>query len=455
MTQDPRHIAFAILRESGTGKITLDKSLEHQDSNITELPPKDRALCHAIVFGVLRHRGRIDHLIRAFSSRPFDRMDDAVIEILRIALFQMVYLDRVPDFAAIDTAVEFTKQKIGKKSTGFVNAVLRQAARAHRDTGIPSKEDQFFTHLTVACSIPKWLGSRWAAAFGKEKTLALATSLLDIPPLTLRVNTLKTDRRTLADLLARSGQETQETLFSSEGLHLAGPGLFISELQGFEEGMFQVQDEAAQMVSQVLNPRPGERVLDACAGLGGKTCHIAQIMENRGQIVAGDTEAPKLERLAAEAGRLGISIIEGMTMDVSKATVKETGGYFDRVLVDAPCTGLGVVRRNPDTRWKRTIKDIQRMAARQRKILNAAASLVAPGGTLVYAVCSCEAEENEGVIEPFLAKRKDFSPDAKGMALAVPETPFVNRDKAWFKTFPDPGSMDGFFVARLKRKDKP
>jgi 16S rRNA (cytosine967-C5)-methyltransferase len=455
MTKDPRHIAFSILLESGTGRVTLDRALDRHDPKILALPLKDRALCHAIVFGVLRHRGRIDHLIRAFSSRPFDRLDAGVLEILRVALFQMVFLDRVPDFAAINTAVQLTKQTISKKSTGFVNAVLRQAAREYKDIDIPSASGQFFAHLRVACSIPKWLGSRWTGVYGQDRTLALCQSLMEIPPLTLRVNRLKTDRHTLAKQLRESGRDTEDTRFSPDGLDLTGPGICISNLPGYPEGLFQVQDEAAQMVSQVLNPCPGESILDACAGLGGKTCHMAQLMENRGRIVAADIDAAKLDRLEAEASRLGICIVEGAAMDVSRATTKDTHGYFDRVLVDAPCTGLGVIRRNPDTRWKRSIKDIQRMAARQKKILNAAASLVSPGGTLVYAVCSCEAEENQEVIDYFLARRKDFIPDSSGMARTAAKLFSAAPDRAWFKTFPDPGRMDGFFVARLKRKECP
>lgn len=408
MTKDLRHIAHGILVDAASPRVTLDQALDRHDPDISGLTAKDRALCHAIVFGVLRHRGHLDHLIRTFSNRPLERLDLAVAQVLRMGLFQMVFLDRVPDFAAIDTAVELTKSRINRKSAGFVNAVLRKASQNHRSIAPPSETRQFSAHLRVACSIPKWLGDRWTRVYGKTHTLALGRSLMEIPALTLRMNTLKTNRDELAGRLNQAGLTTEKTQISSAGLHISHPNLSIAELPGYADGEFQVQDEAAQLVTQLLNPGPDEIVLDACAGLGGKTCHMAQLMENRGKIVAADIDPAKLDRLGEEAQRLSISIIRVSGQDLASASVHSFGHYFDRVLVDAPCTGLGVIRRNPDTRWKRGLKDIQRMAAQQKKLLKSAAGLVRPGGVLVYAVCSCEPEENEEVIGHFLENGKIF-----------------------------------------------
>ncbi|HCY84912.1 MAG TPA: 16S rRNA (cytosine(967)-C(5))-methyltransferase RsmB [Desulfobacteraceae bacterium] len=456
MAGDSRAIAFRILTAGQHPKTTLDRAVDQAEAELAELSRQDRNLTHAIIFGVLRHRGHLDHLIRVFSRIPMDRLDAKVLTILRMGIFQIVFLDRVPDFAAIHTTIELAKTQVNKKSRGFINAVLRQAAKGHDTVASPDRK-QFGAWLQVRYSIPSWLGKRWAAAYGKADAEAIAAAALDIPPVTLRVNSMKTCRKNVADALAAEGLEPQLTDISPLGIHLSGTGRSPADLPGFTEGHFQVQDEAAQLVVQALAPEPGERVLDACAGLGGKTCHIGQLMGNSGTVTAVDVDARKLGRLEAEAGRLGLSNINTCAVDMIKADVNTFDGYFDRVLVDAPCTGLGVLRRNPDTRWKRTAKDIQRMAAQQKKILNAAANLVAPGGTLVFAVCSCEPEENEAVVLNFLEKRKDYEGDAAGFRAALPEFvaqlgPDAEKDIFQAKTYPCHTGMDGFFLARLKRK---
>ena len=450
-------MAFTILEAGQKQKTTLDSAIDKAGEQLGHLSPADRSLCNAIVFGVLRHRGYLDHLIRAFSRIRADRLDSQVETILRIGLFQLVFLDRVPDFAAINTSVELVKKLPGKqaKTRGFINAVLRQAAGRYKGIDLPDKKKQFPAFLQAAYSIPGWLGKRWAGRYGRKSAEAISRAILEIPPITLRVNTMKTSPETLSKALNDTGIDTRATEFSALGLHISSPGKSPAELPGFDSGHFQVQDEAAQLVVQVLAPRPGEQVLDACAGLGGKTCHIGQLMENAGRITAVDVEPGKLDRLKAEADRMGLTNIRTMALDIMRCTVKDFNGYFDRVLVDAPCTGLGVMRRNPDTRWKRTKHDITRMAAQQKKILNAAASLVAPGGILVYAVCSCEPEENEDVIRNFLSKRKDYEEDICGFKRNIPGL-LPNPESGYrFKTYPDHIQMDGFFTARLRRKKTP
>lgn len=448
MKQDPRHIAYHLLA-SLDARVTLDQAIDRAGQHLATLSARDINLCHAIVFGTLRHQGYLDHLIRHFSDKPFETLDPRILVLLRMAAFQISFLDRVPDFAVIDTAAQLAKEKTTRGSAGFVNAVLRQLAAGRSQVPLPDKKGQFPAFLKVSCSIPNWLGKRWLKAYGKAGTEALGRSLMEKPLLTLRVNPLKTTRNEVAGLFETEGIQSQKTRFSPLGLTLDNPGKPPAQLPGFEAGWFQIQDEAAQLAVQILNPKPEETVLDACAGLGGKTCHMAGIMKNRGSITALDTEPGKLDALNRECLRLGITMVSTRTTDIIRATVKDFTGYFDRVLVDAPCSGLGVIRRNPDTRWKRTHKDILRMAAQQKKLLNAAANLVRPGGVLVFAVCSCEPEENEAVVEAFLKRRKDFSPDTGSIARLVPA--MGDPDAYTIKTFPDPGDMDGFFVARMRR----
>ncbi|MCF8124629.1 MAG: 16S rRNA (cytosine(967)-C(5))-methyltransferase RsmB, partial [Desulfotignum sp.] len=401
MTLDTREAALEILLRCEKKNTTLDRTLDAVYPGLAHLSQADRNLCHAIVFGVLRHRNFLDFIIKSFSKTPVERMDQPVLTALRMALFQMRFLDRIPDFAAIDTSVELIKIRNGKKTAGFVNGVLRNAARRLNTLVLPDANNALLEHISIVHSIPLWLAKRWLTRYGAGQVTDLCRTINQIPPLTLRTNTLKTSRQDLSNLLVSAGLQVQSTLVSPDGMIVTESSIRIEAINGFDQGLFSVQDEAAQLVSLILDPRPNETILDACAGLGGKTLHLAQLMGDKGDITALDTDPDKLSYLSAEALRLGISSIQCRSMDLMKTSITDFPGFFDRVLVDAPCTGLGVLRRNPDAKWKRSLKDISRMAARQKKLLNAAANLVKPGGILVYAVCSGEKEENEQVVADF------------------------------------------------------
>jgi 16S rRNA (cytosine967-C5)-methyltransferase len=445
MKTDPRYIALSVLDSWHRNQFTLDSSLKKHEKAMAGLALNDRNLCNAMIFGVLRHRKFIDYTIRAFSNIPVEKMDIKVLYILRIGIFQIQHMNRVPDFAAVDTAVETAKYHCGKKAANFINAVLRKAACNWRNLNLPDRSKQKKKFVSVKYSLPLWLAEKWINAFGFNQTCALCEQINTIPPITIRTNTLKTDRNSLAQELSAHVSETGFTDYSSWGIKIRGPAVPVHELDAFRKGQFQVQDEAAQLVTALLDPEPEERILDTCAGNGGKTCHIAQIMKNQGSITALDIKADKLASLESEAARLGIDIIETKACDILRTGIKDFPSYFDRVLVDAPCTGLGVLRRNPDTKWKRTKNDIARLAASQKKILNAASNLVRPGGILVYAVCSCEKEENENVIMHFLKKRRDFSIDEKPPAAMA-------NSRGFLKTYPSLPDMDGFFACRMIRK---
>lgn len=446
MKVDSRQMALKILMRCQKRTCTLDKSIDAAQSQLEGLSRQDRNLCNAIVFGVLRHREYLDFIIKSFSKKPFANLDILVLYILRIALFQLLFLDRIPAFAAINTSIELAKKQTNQGTAGFINAVLRNAEQNHHTLALPDLDKNLLAHICTGHSFPGWMIKRWIGFYGGEKTLALCRSINTIPPITLRVNTLRMQRKPLGALLETQNFIVAYTNESPDGINISSPGKPVTEIEGFSQGLFQIQDEAAQLVSQILNPKPGEIVLDACAGLGGKACHIAQLMNNRGQIIAADLESHKLESLEAEARRLGIENIRVRQIDLLKATIKDFDGYFDRVLLDAPCSGLGVMRRNPDTKWKRTLKDVLRLCAQQKKMLNAAANLVKPGGILLYAVCSCEPEENEQVITAFLQKRKDYSLDTTMEGIKTADH--------FFKTYPEGQHMDGFFAARLKRANK-
>lgn len=455
MIKDPRHIALNVLLFWHTSSHTLDKSLEKYSKEIASLSKTDRSLCNAIIFGVLRHRESLDWIIRAFSNTPLEKINIKPLYLLRTALFQIRYLERVPVFAAVNTGVDIAKKLSGKKTAGFINAVLRKAADNISDIALPDPQKNAAKFISVKYSLPLWLSRKWINAFGFEKTSCLCQQINSIPHITLRANTLKISRQSLADKLVPVAKNIHLTDYATTGISFTNPNIPIHEFEAFKQGLFQIQDEAAQIVTDFLAPKPGEKILDACAGLGGKTGHIAQVMENKGVIIAADVEIKKLESLQVDSKRLGIDIIQTKQVDLLKTTIKDFDFYFDRVLIDAPCTGLGVMRRNPDTKWNRSKKDIERLCAKQKKMLNAAANLVKPGGILVYAVCSCENEENEEVILSFLNKRKDFSIDKEFQS--DKDSIFMTRllsSEGFLKTYPELNNMDGFFAARLKRKSK-
>ncbi len=454
MTGDPRKTALNILLFwQLKHSITLDKSLEKYASDLSLLSKKDRGFCNALVFGTLRHREFIDWIISYYSNTPLAKIHQTLLYILRLGLFQIIYMDRVPDFAAINTSVEIAKKLKGKKAAGFINALLRKSMKEYSKIALPDKQKKFSKYISVKYSIPSWLTKRWTKTYGTDQTELICKQIYKIPSITLRTNTIKTDRQTLLTKLDGKVKNIVSTHHSSQGICFTNPSIPIQDMDLFKNGHFQIQDEAAQIVTEYLSPKPGEAILDACAGLGGKTGHIGQLMNNKGLLVATDSEQKKLESLSEDAIRLGIDILQTKPVDILKTTIKDFDCYFDRVLIDAPCTGLGVLRRNPDSKWKRTARDITRLAAKQKKMLNAAANLVKPGGILVFAVCSCEKEENEDVIQSFLKKRKDFSIDNDIESGTYSN--LVSTD-GFLKTYPpasyNAGDMDGFFAARLIRK---
>lgn len=451
MALDPRHVALNVLVAWHKGSGTLDHALAAESDRIEKLSPKDKKLCHALIFGCLRHRQYLDWILDHHTRTSITKVPLTLLYLLRIGLFQIIFMERVPDFAAINTAVNIAARAAGHKKKGFINAVLRKASQSYQSFELPDPKKTPAQYLTVKYGLPLWLSRKWISDFDFQNCEKLGRAINEIPVITVRTNTLKTDRPTLLSALKSHVKDIQLTCHSPEGLSFNHPDKPIHAFTAFKEGWFQVQDEAAQIISLLLEPKPGEHILDACAGMGGKTAHIAQLMKNRGKITAMDTGLNKLHILETEMDRLGIGIVTIQHSSLLKTSVKETKGYFDRVLIDAPCTGLGVLGRNPDTRWKKTFHDIKRMAAQQKKMLNAGANLVKPGGILLFSVCSCEKEENEMVVDAFLSKRKDFSID-KNMPSGMDGS--LITDRGFLKTYTEVTHMDGFFAARFIRKEE-
>ncbi|MFO7684782.1 MAG: 16S rRNA (cytosine(967)-C(5))-methyltransferase RsmB [Desulfobacterales bacterium] len=446
-------MAVSILTELGRGRRTLDAMLD-EIGDAAGLPDRrDRDLFNALVFGVLRWRGRLDFILAGFSKMPPARIEPAVMNILRVALFQLVHLSRVPASAAVNTAVEMAKTLSTPRAAAFVNAVLRKAAAGHARIRFPDFDQAPVPSLAAEHSLPEWLVERWLERYGPKAARALCESVNVIPPLTLRTNTLKTTRPNLMQALEGQAEAVAAGSTGADAVTVRGLRAKLTGLAAFRDGWFQVQDEAAQLVSVLLAPRPGETVLDLCAGRGGKTGHIAQLMGNRGAILAVDSNAGRLAQLREEMRRLGVTIAATEQWDAAGSPPDALRGRFDRLLLDAPCSGLGTLGRNPDIRWSSSKRELRALAGMQIRLLENAANCLKPGGLLVYSVCSPEPEETEAVIRGFLGKNRRFHIQNRTDDLPDFARPLVDAGGC-LQTYPHLRYMDGFFAVRLKRDMK-
>lgn len=446
---DPRRIGLEVLNRLETSGLTLDHLLADAFQTYPEMEARDRSLCHALVYGVQRWRGRLDWVVAHFARQRPETLTPKLRNLLRLGVFQICHLDRVPPAAVVNTSVQLAKAMDAGRKAGFVNGLLRNVARHHLQVPLPDVEAAPDTYLAVRHALPRWLVRRWLKRFGYEETAALGEALTIQPPLTVRTNTLKGSREQLIEDLAEIATVTPSD-YAPLGLRLTAVTQPPLSWPALEKGRCQVQDEAAQLVGDLLAPRPGDTVLDACAGLGGKTGHLGQMMAGRGRLIATDEVPLKLERLMVEMKRLGLTNVEARHLDASRADALAALPRFDRILLDAPCSGLGVLRRNPDIKWRRTSRDLLRYQERQQELLTALSTRLHPGGRLVYAVCSMEPEENVAVIDGFLNSQPDFDIDRSSDCLS-PMAAELMDDRGMLATYPHRHGMDGFFMVALKR----
>lgn len=412
------------------------------------LSVRDRGLVTELVYGVLRHRNRLDWALGQFCRKPIQRLSPTLRNILRMGAYQILFLDRIPARAVVDEAVGLTRKKGAQGLSGFVNAVLRSLDRDRETISYPDSETDPVRHLSVSYSHPEWMVGRWLKRYGPERTMALCQANNEIPPVTLRVNTLWATREALAAKLKGEGVEVEACAVSPLALRIKDG--IVMESAAYRKGWFYVQDEAAQLVVLGLAPRPGEVILDACAAPGGKTTHMAQVMAHRGRIIALDVKAQRLELVRENCQRLGIRTVECHLGDARRIKAFKNI-KFDRILVDAPCSGLGVLRRNPEGKWTKTAALIHRYARLQYEILEGVSPWLKEGGVLMYSTCSTEPEESEQVVRKFLSAypeyqiqnlREDLPPAASSMV--IPE--------GFLSTLWNSESMDGFFAAKLVKR---
>ncbi len=447
--KSPRAICLDILNRVGGANAHTDRLLTDSFKRYRYFTSLDRAFLTELTYGVIRWRGKLDWVIRHFSKIPFEKIEPGTLNILRLGLYQILFLTRTPSSAAVNESVELEKRFRGKGGAGFVNAVLRSSIREKDEILYPERDQDPALHISVVQSHPLWLVQRWVKELGAEETLRICKVNNQISPLALRTNTLKINRGDLMDKLREKALKPLPSNFSEEGILLQDPPP-TSELPFLKEGFYIIQDEASQLITSVVDPKPGERILDACAAPGGKTTHMAQAMENRGEVYAVDVGREKLDLIEEMCQRLGVKIVK--TIKGSAAASLPIPGrlFFDRVLVDVPCSGFGTIRKNPDLKWRRGEKDFKRLSELQLSILGNVAPYVKEGGVLVYSTCTVFHEENEDVVEKFLNEHSEFQLDR--MDQVLPEKFHVFIRNGYFKTFPPGHEMDGFFAARLVKR---
>jgi 16S rRNA (cytosine967-C5)-methyltransferase len=439
-----RIAAYETLLAVAAGRADLPSALARTRATLTD--ERDRALAAEIATGALRWQGAFDHVIEAFAGRPSARLDPEVRAILRLSIFQLLHLDRVPASAVVNDAVELAG-KAGKRSAaGFVNALLRRVSRERAHLPFPDAPP--LDVLTITLSHPRWLAARWLARHGFDAADAWARFDNSHAPLTLRANTLRTTRDALARALAAAGVRTEPARFAAQGLIVTAGNPLLTPLA--HTGAFFVQDETSQLVGEFGAAAPGERVLDACASPGGKTTQMAAAMGDTGTIVAADVRGRRLELLArtvAESGAGRVRVVQA-----NARAMPPFRDVFDAVLVDAPCSGLGAIRRDPDVRWRRQEPDLAPLADAQREMLAQAATVVRPGGRLIYATCSSEPEENEEIVRAFLAAHPEFQRARPTLFEERPDLAALLDDEGSLKTLPFRDGLEAFYAAMLIRE---
>ena len=446
MKESARGLAVDILLRIDHAGLFAEPLLDEALSRGGLTDVHDRRLLTEIVYGTLRMRGRIDWIIAGFYKGDPATLDGGVRNILRTALYQIFFTDRIPTFAIVDEAVKIVKA-MHPTASGLVNAILRNVLRKEKEIPWPDFEKDPAGHIAVVHSHPLWLVKQWIALFGIRETLDLCKANNGIPPLTLRVNRLRATREAVLQNLQQCGFTARETEYSPDGLLLTHSAMPVRETPSYKEGQIQVQDEASQLAACLLDPQPGEKILDACAGVGVKASHLAEKMQNQGTLIAVDINRHKMKALRENAERLGITMMEPLVRDLRDDLDETFRGVFDGILLDVPCSGLGTLRRNPEIKWRITAQDLHRHAALQKRLLASAAGCLKQGGRLVYSTCSVMAEENEAVVADFLSRRKDFR--SVHPTKVVP--PSMVTGDGFFKTRPDRHGTDGFFGAVLQR----
>ncbi len=435
---DARKTALAVLSQAEESGQDLSALLNSAFA-IRELDRRDQALVTELVYGVFRQRGFLDWQIDQFSR--VKKVKRPTRFILRLALYQLLFLDRIPAYAAVNAAVNQTKTADGLSGSRFVNGLLRSILRLKNQLPEPDQANRL-TYLSVMTSHPEWMVQRWLARFGEEKTRILCRGNNEAPPMTLRVNRLKTTRdKLLEELISADTGSATATHLSSEGVIVKG--LSVAQMPSFKRGEFYIQDEGAQLTAYLVNPQAGEHILDVCAAPGGKATHLAELSNGKALVTATDLHPDRLALLQENIDRLETPGVRIEKMDCALSA----GRLYDKILVDAPCSALGILRRIPEGKWSKKSALIQSAAGVQLEILEKILPYLKVGGRLIYVTCSTEWEENESVVEVFSKEHKELMLENPSLDLPLEARRYIDS-QGYFTTAFNSDSMDRFFAVR-------
>ncbi|MDO3409378.1 16S rRNA (cytosine(967)-C(5))-methyltransferase RsmB [Saccharibacillus sp. CPCC 101409] len=446
MQATAREVALNVLagveEDAAYSNLLLNRALQR-----AELSPADSGLATELVYGTIARQATLDYFLNRFIKSGVKRLNPWVRSLLRMSLYQIRYLDRIPPHAAVNEAVEIAKKRGHQGIASMVNGVLRSILREEGELTLPD-DLPAAERIALEHSHPLWLVERWIAQYGEETAEAVCAANNQPPKTSLRVNTLRGSREELLGELEAEGRTVRASELSPLGVIVESGGNLADD-HGYRDGRFSIQDESSMLVAEALAPEPGMKVLDCCAAPGGKTAHIAEKMQNRGEIVANDLHEHKQGLIAEQAERLNLSCVETSVGDALTLKDRYEPASFDRVLLDAPCSGFGVIRRKPDLRWAKTPDDAASIAKLQRQLLGSVAGLVKPGGILVYSTCTIEREENQRAVAEFLRDHAEFVSEPFDVP-SLENAPQTGG--AGMQILPHQFGSDGFYIARLRRR---
>uniref|UniRef100_A0A7C5ELY8 16S rRNA (cytosine(967)-C(5))-methyltransferase n=1 Tax=Desulfobacca acetoxidans TaxID=60893 RepID=A0A7C5ELY8_9BACT len=445
-----RYLALHVLVSSQSHGGYVEDRLAAVLRRHPNLPRQERALLLELVQGVKRWELRLDFILSRLTHRPWARVQPVVQQILRLGAYQILFLNRIPAYAAVDETVSLARsRRLSDRQVGFINAVLRRLAGGEMPP-LPEADQDPVTALSVASAHPPWLVSRWLERYGFEVAKLRLEANNQVPPLTVRVNSLKTSIGELQVRLAREGVISSFCRYSPGGLQLVEVDQSPASLPSYREGLWLFQDEAAQLVPLLLGVRSGQRVLEIGAGRGGKTSHLGELLDNRGLVVAVDYHRRRLYELGRNIRRWGLTCVQAIRADASLPLPLRPGS-LDAALLDVPCSSLGTIRRHPEIKTRLREKDLATFPPRQRALLERTAPLLKSGGRLLYVTCTTEPEENEDLVGGFLADHPEYQLIFEPEQLP-PSARELLEPPGYFRTFPDGLQMDGFFAALLCRR---
>ncbi|GAB6170003.1 16S rRNA (cytosine(967)-C(5))-methyltransferase RsmB [Clostridium carnis] len=428
-----RQIIQRVLEEGAYSNLVLSNEL-----NSNDISDKDKGLITEIVYGTLRRKKTLDVIIGNF-VKDIKLMDETILNILRVAIYQIHFLDKVPEYAACNEAVEEAKE-VSEEASKLVNGILRNYIKDEKELIVPGNR---IDELAYKFSLQPWMIRLFIKQYGEERTLKLMAGLNETPKVTVRINGTKAEYDDVFDKLEEMGYEIEEGYACPEAISIrGGKGIESNEL--FNDGLITVQDESAMLVAPLLDIKEGDKVLDLCAAPGGKTTHIAELLENTGEVLAFDLHENKLSLIEQNLKRLGLTNVKCDVLDATKLNSKYVS-YADKVLIDVPCSGLGIIRKKPEIKWNKTRQQLKDLVPIQREIMDNAWQYLKPMGTLVYSTCTLNKEENEENINWFLSKYKD----AKIEKIYVGNNSNFIYNKDGSLTILPNDSMDGFFVAKI------